>query len=116
MVHLVYGITELIEDASEKIALKAVDMAKGYAPVDTGQLKQSIKQHKTGTASWLISTDAIGDNGFAYPARIEAGQDVRATKAKALHFVTHGVEVRTKRAKASSKSHFAKKTISNLHI
>jgi len=115
-VHLVDGVTELIDDASSKIALKAVDMAKGYAPVDTGQLKASIMQHKMGLASWLISTDAYGDNGFQYPARIEAGQEVVATHAKALRFVTHGHEVWTKRAAPSSKSHFAKKTISNLHI
>lgn len=115
-VHLVDGITELVEDASEKIALKAVDMAKGYAPVDTGQLKASIKQHRTGLASWMISTDAYGDNGFQYPARIEAGQAVVATNHKALHFVAHGHEVWTKRAAPSSKSHFAKKTISYLHI
>lgn len=115
-VHIEDGISELIDDASEKIALQAVNMAKGYAPVDTGQLKGSIQKHKTGLASWQVSTFAYGDNGFEYPARIEAGQGVTAHRGRLLRFVTHGVEVRTKYAAPSSKSHFAKKTISNLHI
>lgn len=115
-VHLVDGVTDLIEDASEKIALKAVNMAKHYAPVDTGQLKGSIQKRKIGVAAWQVSTFAYGDNGFEYPARIEAGQAVVAHRGRLLHFVTHGVEVRTPYAAPSSKSHFAKKTISNLHI
>lgn len=115
-VHLVYNIEHLIEDASEKIATKAVNMAKDYAPVDTGQLRGSIQKRKIGKASWQITTFAYGDNGFEYPARIEAGQGVRVTHAKVLRFVSHGVEVHTKYAAPSSKSHFAKKTISSLHI
>lgn len=115
-IRLVAGIEDLVDDASEKIALQAVDMAKGYAPVDTGQLQGSIRKIKVGLASWKITTFAYGDNGFEYPARIEAGQPVVATHAKALHFVAHGKDIHTKRAAPSSKSHFAKKTISNLHI
>lgn len=116
MVRLVAGVEGLIEKAASQIADKAVVIEKSNAPVSSGKLMASIHKVSTSRFSYIITTQAFGDNGFQYPARIEAGQAVVPTVAKKLHFVVHGHEVYTKRAAASSKSHFAKNTMSNLHI
>ena len=115
-VRLVAGVEEIVEDAASQIADKAVIMEKHNAPVSSGKLMASIHKIAMDRFSYVITTNAFGDNGFQYPARIEAGQGVVPTQAKALHFVVHGKSVYTKHAKASSKSGFANKTISNLHI
>lgn len=115
-VRLVAGVESLLEDAALKIAQKAVVTEKGFAPVSSGRLMASIHYIKTGKCAYIVTTQAFGDNGFQYPARIEKGQPVVPTQAKALHFVVHGKSVYTKYAKPSAKSRFAKNTISNLHI
>lgn len=116
MVHIAQGIETLVEEAASKIADKAVVLEKSKAPVSSGNLMASIHKEATSRFSYIITTNASGDNGFQYPARIEAGQAVVPTRAKYLHFYVHGNEVYTKRAKASIKSHFAKNTKDNLHI
>ena len=115
-VRLTAGVEKLLADATAKIANKAVILEKHYAPVSSGRLMASIHKIKIDEFSYVITTNAFGDNGFQYPARIEAAQDVVPTQAKVLHFNVHGKSVYTKHAKASSKSKFADKTISNLHI
>lgn len=115
-VHIEDGVSELIEKAASQIADKAVILEKSYSPVSSGRLMTSIHKVATSRFSYIITTNASGDNGFQYPARIEAAQDVVPTNAKALHFVVHGREIYTKHAKASAKSKYANNTMKNLHI
>lgn len=116
-VRLVEGVERLLEDATLKIAQKAVIIEKHKAPVSSGQLMASIHYIKTGKCAYIITTQAFGDNGFQYPARVEAGQDVVPTQAKVLRFVVHDTTVYAKRTSVKpTRSHFADKTIKNLHI
>lgn len=116
-IRLVNGIETLVEEAASKIADKAVILEKHNAPVSSGKLMASIHKIAIDRFSYVITTNASGDNGFQYPARIEAGQAVVPTQAKALRFsVKGGKPFYTKYAKPSSKSHFAKNTKDNLHI
>lgn len=111
-VKLVEAVEKIIHDGGQQFVNKVVVVEKSLAPVSSGKLMTSIHALPTGKFSWVVTTNAFGDNGFQYPARIEAGQGVVATNAKALHFVVHGKEVYTKSVGASSKSGFAKKTVS----
>ena len=90
-----------------------VAFAASQAPVETGQLSGSIKKINIGLGEYIITTNAYGHNGFEYPAHIEAGQGVRATRKKALAFnaVPAGLVI-TKSTKPSAMSHFMKKTVS----
>ena len=115
-VRLEAGVRELLKKGAERVANKAVVIEKSNAPVSSGRLMASIHKIQMGEFSYVITTRAFGDNGFQYPARIEAGQGVTATNAKALHFVVNGTEIHTKSVRPSAKSGFANKTISNLHI
>lgn len=90
-----------------------VPEAKANAPVISGKLQHSITPVQTGRFKWVISTHANGDNGFAYPAHIEAGQGVHATRSPFLHFKIHGADIYTKGTRPSQKSHFMKNTVSS---
>lgn len=111
-VDLVSGVEKIVHDGGQKFVNKVVAVEKSLAPVSSGRLMASIHADPVGLGTWIVTTTAFGDNGFQYPARIEAGEGVVATNAKALHFVVHGKSVYTKAVSASSKSGFAKKTIS----
>lgn len=116
MVHLASEIEDMLADAASRIADMAVSQEKAEAPVISGQLRASIHKVPQGRFAYKIVTDAYGDNGFAYPAHIEAGEGVVATNAKALHFKIGGREIITKSTQPSAKSHFARKTIAYIHI
>lgn len=111
-VALTSEVKQLIKAGANQFVEEVVSYEKSVAPVDSGRLAGSIHAFPTGEFSWRVTTSSSGDNGFAYPARIEMGEGVVATRAKALHFVSHGQEIYTKAVGASSKSGFAKKTIS----
>ena len=111
-IHLVKGIEWMIDKGAGQFMQEVVATARGFAPVDTGNLSGSISGTKVGVGTYSVSTNAVGRNGFAYPARIEFGQGVTATHKKALHFVAHGNKVVTKSAGPSAQSHFIKNTIS----
>ena len=111
-VNLVAPIEQVILTVGDDLANKAVEIAKGNAPVDTGQLSASINTYKTSKWSWRVLTDAYGWNGFEYPARIEAGEAVYPTKKNYVWF--HGQPHLF--ASASGQSHFMKKTMESLHI
>lgn len=116
MVHLVEEIEDRLADAASIIADMAVSQEKAEAPVISGQLRASIHKVPQGRFAYKIVTDAYGDNGFAYPAHIEAGEGVVATHSKALRFTINGREIVTKSTRPSVKSHFARKTIAYIHI
>ena len=111
-VRLVSAVEKLIDKGGDKFVEQVRMTAVGNAPVDTGMLAGSISYKKLGIGHYMISTHARGFNGVEYPLRIEFGEPVYATNAKVLHFWAHGNEVYAKSAAASSKSHFAKNTIS----
>jgi len=111
-VDIVGGITKLVDQGAGQFMQEVVATARGNAPVDTGFLSSSISGVKVGVGKYEVGTNAVGRNGFAYPARIEFGQEVTATHAKALHFVSHGNQITTKHAAPSKQSHFMKKTVS----
>ena len=109
-VDLINGARQLIKSGANQFVEEVVETEKSLAPVDSGRLVNSIYAFPTGDFSWRVTTSAAGDNGFAYPARIEMGEGVTAHK-KALKFISHGQTLFRKSVGASSKSGFAKKTI-----
>ena len=109
-----------VAEAIEKMADEAmadfvnndvVPYAKSLAPEISGRLKHSIRAIDQGNHKWIVGTHASGDNGFAYPAHIEAGQGVHATRAKVLVFKIGGETIRTKRTRPSKQSHFMRNTV-----
>lgn len=110
-VRLVRGVERELDRLSGQLVQEIVTMERALAPVDTGQLAGSITGTKVGLCHYIVTTNAVGRNGFAYPLHIEYGQPVVAGKGKTLHFITHGKEVFAKSTAPSAQSHFAKKTI-----
>lgn len=111
-VSLVAHVMKLIDEQAGEIVDKVVDTMKEEAPRDSGMMADSISATQTGKYSWIVSTHATRpatkrSPAFEYPARIELGQEVVPTKAKALWF--HGGW--HKRSRASAKSGFAAKTV-----
>lgn len=101
-------IVKLITEQAQDIVDDVVSTMKENAPVDSGAMAASISATKTGKYTWIVSTHVANPlNGFEYPARIELGQEVKPTHAKALYF--HGGF--HARSRASKKSGFAKKTV-----
>lgn len=111
MIWLYEEVERLIQLGGQEFVDQVVTTEKGFAPHSSGKLRASIHAEQIGKFRWLVTTNALGENGFAYPARIEAGQEVVPTKKKALHFKVHGKEIYTKRARASYQSHFARNTV-----
>lgn len=107
MVHLARAVEKIIDTQADEFVNEVVAYEKSIAPVDTGRLVASIHSEKMGLGSYIVTTAAYGDNGFEYPARIEAGQAVYPTRAKALwyHDSWHSM------ARPSSRSHFARNTV-----
>ena len=119
-VRLVQGVQKLIDKGGDMFAKKVVMTEKSLAPWDSGRLASSITAIKTGLGSYTVTTNAVGDNGVAYPARIEAGQAVYPT-GKFVHNFYDGrglvpaIYYKGKwheMANPSHQSHFAKKTVS----
>lgn len=107
-VYIVATIQNYILDKSEDIVKDVVKTMKNEAPKDSGQMADSIGAIRTGKFTWIVSTHASNPyNGFEYPARIELGQAVYPTKAKALWFHNKW----HKKSSASKKSGFAKATV-----
>ena len=114
-VDIVSGINKLVDSGGDKFAEEVRIAAARNAPYETGMLAGSIIKIKNGVGSYTITTNAVGFNGygFAYPAHIEAGEGVKATRHKALHFyAVPAGEVFTKSTKPSAKSHFMRNTVS----
>lgn len=109
-VRLVSGVKQLIDKGAGQFMQEVVATERSLAPIDTGNLAGSITGRKVKLGSYVITTNAVGRNGFAYPLHIEFGQG--GYSAKGMHFVTHGREVITKSTAPSKQSHFARKTIS----
>lgn len=107
-VYIVATVKNYMLEKSEDIVRQVVTTMKGNAPVDSGAMANSISPIRTGEFRWIISTHAANPvNGFEYPARIELGQAVYPTKAKALWFHDRW----HKKSSASKKSGFAKRTV-----
>lgn len=107
-VDLVNGVRKLVDDALNHATDNMVSIAKGSAPVDTGQLRASITKTKLGIGRYVISTNAVGANGVAYPLKIEWGEEVSGYQ----RFVYRGTEIRTNHVAASKKSGYMKNAIS----
>ena len=110
-VRLVKGVERELDRLSGQLVQEIVATERAFAPVDTGFLAGSISGRKVGPCHYVVSTNAVGRNGFAYPLHIEFGQPIVASKGKTLHFIAHGKEVFAKSTAPSAQSHFARKTI-----
>lgn len=110
-VRLVSAIEQLIDKGAGQFMQEVVATERGLAPVDTGNLAGSITGRKVKFGSYVVTTNAVGRNGFAYPLHIEFGQG--ATSARGMNFITHGKQLYRVHSVAPSKQkHFAQKTIS----
>lgn len=119
-VRLVEEIEKVVDREADLFVQKVVMTEKSLAPWDTGRLANSIHPIKQGLANYIITTDAVGDNDVAYPARIEAGDAVYPTGkyvhnfydgrglVPAIYFKGKWHEF----ARASKQSGFAQKTVS----
>lgn len=113
-VNLVGTVEKLIDKGASDFVEQTRMTAVSNAPVDTGMLAGSISWQKVSLGSYIVSTHAAGYNGFEYPARIEAGEGVAATRKKALHFWSSKYgEVYAKSVGASAKSHFMRNTVNS---
>ena len=110
-VALVSEVKRVVELGGQEFVDQVVATEKGLAPSCSGNLRQHISATQTSQFTWNISTHSVGENGVAYPARIEAGDDVNARPGSVLRFRVHGKEIRTKHVRASYQSHFAENTI-----
>lgn len=107
-VDIAWGVEKLLDDAFEHITDDMVSIAKGSAPVDTGNLRQHITKFKHGLGHYVISTNSAGHNGVEYPLKIEWGEEVDGYQ----HFVYRNQEIRTTHVRASSRSGYMKNAIS----
>ena len=113
-IDLVRNLERLIDQGSDRFAEEVRIAAAHNAPYETGMLSGSIIKIKNGLADYTIQTNAYGFNGFEYPAHIELGQGVTATKKKALSFyAVPAGKVVVKSTKPSSRSHFMQKTVNS---
>lgn len=119
-VRLYDGVVELIDKGGDLFAEKVAMTERSLAPWDSGNLATHIKPVKRKLGSYIVSTNSVGKNGVAYPARIEAGQAVLPT-GKYMHNFYDGrglvpaIYYKGKwheRANPSKQSHFAQKTVS----
>lgn len=114
-----YGVTrDMLTRICDDFANKAVEVAKGNAPVamyNGGRLRDSIHVISQGIGRYRVTTAANGDNGFPYPARVEAGDWVypsASNKRGAIYFYGSWHLC----AAPSTRSHFMEDTVSSLHI
>ena len=111
-VNLVRGFEREVDRVMGLKIQEIVAAERGFAPVDTGNLAGSITGRKVSLGKYIVTTNAVGRNGFAYPAWIEFGETIYPTNKKVLHFIAHGRQVYAKSAGPSAQSHYAQKTIS----
>ena len=120
MVDIVGGIEKIVDHEADLFVKKIIMTERSLAPWDTGKLANSIHSVKLGLCDYIITTNAVGTNGVAYPARIEAGDAVYPTgrfkvdfhdgrgPVPAIYYKGKWHEL----ARASKQSHFALKTVS----
>lgn len=119
-VRLYAGVRDLCDKGGDMFVKKVVMTEKSLAPWDTGRLASSIAPIKHKIGSYTVSTNAAGDNGVEYPARIEAGDAVYPTGRYMHNFydgrgLVPAIYYKGKwheMANPSHRSHFAKKTVS----
>lgn len=107
-VDIVGGVEKLLDDAFEHATSNMVSIAKGSAPVDTGNLRGHITKTKFGLGNYVISTNSVGQNGVAYPLKIEWGEAVDGYQ----HFTYHNKDIKTTHVRASSRSGYMRNAIS----
>lgn len=107
-VDIVKGAEKLLDDAFEHATDNMVSIAKGSAPVDTGNLRGHISKLKFGLGEYVISTHSVGENGVAYPLKIEWGEAVDGYQ----HFTYRNMDIKTTHVAASSRSGYMKNAIS----
>lgn len=113
-------VVKLIDKGGDLFTQKVVMTERSLAPWDTGNLASSIKSIKRGVGSYIVTTNAYGKNGVAYPARIEAGDAVYPTGRYMHNFydgrgLVPAIYYKNKwheMANPSKRSHFASKTVS----
>lgn len=119
-VHLVREVEKIIDHEADLFVQKVMMTERSLAPWDTGKLASSIHSIKTGLGSYIVTTNAVGKNGVAYPARIEAGDAVYPTGKYKVDFhdgrgpvpAIYYKDKWHEMARASKQSHFAQKTVS----
>lgn len=123
-VHFEATLRNLFNEAGDQIVKRFEAQAKTNAPHDSGRLAASIHTVKDGEFHWTVSTHASGDNGFQYPARIEAGEPV-VPSGKYHHNFGGSLGWRPAiwykdawhtGAKPSIQSHFMERTIAQFRI
>lgn len=107
-VRLYSEVQKMLDEGAGKFVQILVNDARGNAPVDTGNLVASITGIKVGVGSYIVTTQAVGRNGVAYPAKIETGESVSGYQ----RFIYHGREIRTNFVAGTSKPRFMSKTVS----
>lgn len=113
-IELVRPIRKVVDQAADMLAKQAVAKAKANAPVDSGKLAGSIVPMDEGIGHRTIMTNAVGSNGVAYPARIEAGDPVTPRPGNKRGLWYHGRY--HKASRPSKRSHFMKRTMGDIHI
>ena len=119
-VKLYSTVEKLIDKGGDLFVQKVIMTEKSLAPWDTGRLANSIMSIKHKVGSYTVTTNAAGDNGVEYPARIEAGDAVYPTGRYMHNFydgrgLVPAIYYKKKwheMANPSHQSHFAKKTVS----
>lgn len=119
-VRLYSAVEELVDKGGDLFVKKVIMTEKSYAPWDTGNLANSIMSIKHKVGSYTVTTNAVGENGVAYPARIEAGQAVYPSGRYMHNFydgrgLVPAIYYKKKwheMANPSHRSHFASKTVS----
>lgn len=107
-VRLYRGVQRILDEGAGKIVQKLVNDARGNAPVESGNLARSITGIKVSTGNYIVTTNAVGRNGVAYPAKIETGESVDGYQ----HFVINGRHIYTHHVNGTSKPRFMSKTVS----
>lgn len=119
-VRLYSAVEKLVDRGGDLFSEKVAMTERSLAPWDTGRLASSIRPIKRKIGSYIVSTNAVGDNNVAYPARIEAGDAVYPTGRYVHNFydgrgLVPAIYYKNKwheMANPSHESHFAKKTVS----
>lgn len=101
-------VKRMVDEGAGKFVQMLVNDARSNAPVESGNLASSITGIKIGDGQYLVTTNAVGRNGVAYPAKIETGEDVSGYQ----HFFINGKEIKTKHVNGTSKPRFMSKTVS----
>lgn len=107
-VRLYPEVKRMLDKGAGEFVQMLVKDARGNAPVESGNLASSITGIKVGDGQYLVTTNAVGRNGVAYPAKIETGESVDGYQ----HFVINGRHIYTHHVNGTSKPRFMSKTVS----